>query len=124
MVLDMANTRLKDFFDIWTLLQSQEFSGTVLANTIEATFRRRRTVPPQSAPPALTPAFFATPSKQAQWSAYLRKGRIEGEVPPLEEIALQIKAFLMPPIETLVAGGSFTDRWPPGGPWGVVESSG
>jgi hypothetical protein len=56
-VLDLANTRLKDFLDIWVLAQGQEFSGDVLANAIKATFLRRRTPLPQSTPLPLTPVF-------------------------------------------------------------------
>ena len=56
-ILDMANTRLKDFLDIWVLAQGQEFRGDVLANAIKTTFLRRRTPLPQFTPIALTPSF-------------------------------------------------------------------
>jgi len=116
-VLDMANTRMKDFFDIWLLAQSREFSGALLAKAIKATFRRRGTLLPTSTPVALTPSFHSAPAKQAQWSAYLRKGRVQGSIPVLSEVAAQIHVFLMPIVEALVAAKEFDRHWNPGGPW-------
>ncbi|MBW2421367.1 MAG: nucleotidyl transferase AbiEii/AbiGii toxin family protein [Deltaproteobacteria bacterium] len=116
-VLDMANTRLKDFLDIWVLAQGKEFRGEVVAEAIEATFLRRRTQLPEFTPVALTAAFHSASAKQTQWRAYLRKNRIEGEVPPLDEATNLIQAFVMPAVDALVAGRPFAKRWSPGGPW-------
>jgi len=116
-VLDMANTRLKDFLDIWVLAQGNEFEGEAITKAIEATFLRRRTPLPEITPVALTSAFHSASAKQIQWRAYLRKSRVEGEVPPLDEVMNQIQAFVMPAIESLVARQPFAKRWPPGGPW-------
>jgi len=122
-VLDMANTRMKDFLDIWVLAQGRAFSGALLAQAVEATFRRRRTALPTSTPVALTAPFHSAPAKQAQWRAYLRKGRVKGSVPTLEEVATLIDAFLMPVVGSLVAGAGFDRQWPPGGPW-AAEANG
>ena len=116
-ILDMANTRLKDFLDIWVLIRGQEFSGAVIAEAIDATFRRRRTPLPETTPVALTPAFHSEPAKRAQWAAYLRKARVQGEVPSLEEVATMIELFVVPVVEDLIADRSLSRRWPAGGPW-------
>jgi hypothetical protein len=42
-VLGRANTRMKDFYDIWLLAQSYAFDGDRLARAIAATFARRKT---------------------------------------------------------------------------------
>jgi hypothetical protein len=123
-VLDMANTRMKDFLDIWGLAEGREFSGEVLAEAIRATFRRRRTPLPRSTPLALTPTFFSAQVRQAQWRAYLRKGRVQGDVPPLDAVAMAIRGFVEPAIEALVAGTAFTRRWSPGGPWTIPDRDG
>ena len=117
MVLDIANTRMKDFLDLWILAQNQTFSGTVLTEAIEATFRRRRTPLPHTTPVALTPAFHSSSEKRAQWRAYLRKGRVEGAQPTLPAVAAEIEAFVMPVVRALDAETSFTPIWSPGGPW-------
>lgn len=116
-VLDMANTRMKDFLDIWSLAQCREFSGELLSRAIKATFGRRQTALPESTPIALTAGFHSSPAKQTQWRAYLRKGKVQGAAPPLNEAAMQIHAFVMPVVGALVRGAKYTCRWLPGGPW-------
>lgn len=116
-VLDMANTRIKDFLDIWMLAQGREFSGAVLAKAIGATFRRRTTPLPESTPVALTPAFYSLPAKQAQWRAYVRKARIQDQAPSFEGAITQVANFVVPITSTLAAKGRFDDNWSPGGPW-------
>ncbi len=121
-VLDMANTRLKDFLDIWVLAQGREFSGALLAQAVDATFRRRRTPLPTSTPVAFTPLFSSAPGKQAQWQAYLRKGRVQGSVPTLAKIMHLIGAFLMPVIDALHRENGFDKMWSPGGPWAETSA--
>lgn len=121
-VLDMANTRMKDFLDIWTLAQGREFAGEILAQAIGATFRRRGTELPESTPLALTPTFHSATTKQTQWRAYLRKGRIHG-VPDLAEVAENLESFVMPVVAALVEGQGFTQRWRPAGPWGEAADA-
>jgi hypothetical protein len=115
--LDMANTRLKDFFDLWKLSQSLHFDGSVLAAAMTATFGQRGTPLPTSPPPALTESFTADQVKQAQWNAFLRKGRLETEAGTLTEIARGIADFLLPPAYEAANGATFEKNWAPGGPW-------
>lgn len=115
--LEMANTRLKDFFDLWKLSQTLSFDGAVLAAALTATFGQRGTPPPTSPPAALTESCSADPTKQAQWSAFLRKGRLEAEAPLLPEIVNEIADFLLPPSYEAAGGTPFGKNWNPGGPW-------
>src|SRR3546814_17997864 len=55
--LDMINTRLKDFYDLWAIANAFEFDGTVLARAIAATLERRQTKVPAQIPAALTAAY-------------------------------------------------------------------
>jgi hypothetical protein len=41
--LGLVNSRMKDFYDIWTLSQHYHFEGAILAEAISKTFARRRT---------------------------------------------------------------------------------
>src|SRR5713226_1204623 len=52
--LGMANSRMKDFFDLWILASVFEFDGSRLVEAIAATFERRRTPLPATPPLALT----------------------------------------------------------------------
>jgi predicted nucleotidyltransferase component of viral defense system len=68
--LGRANSRMKDFYDIWMLHKTFTFAGGRLARAITATFARRRTEIPIETPDALTPGFANDPLKQRQWAAF------------------------------------------------------
>ncbi|MHA7686006.1 nucleotidyl transferase AbiEii/AbiGii toxin family protein [Cupriavidus sp. PET2-C1] len=92
-MLGMANTRLKDFYDIWFLSQSFEFDDGRLAAAIAATFARRKTNIPADPPFALSPDFANDKAKQTQWLAFARD---LAAVPPLYTVVADLAAFLMP----------------------------
>jgi predicted nucleotidyltransferase component of viral defense system len=112
--LDIANTRIKDFYDIWSLSRVREFDGRVLAAAILATFNRRTTPLPQDAPPALTTTFSEDSAKQALWQAFLRKGRLDAEGKNLTAVVTELRGFLMPPVGALNAGLEFRSVWKDG----------
>src|SRR5260221_10916815 len=55
--LGLANSRMKDFYDLVILSRMFEFEGDLLARAIRATFDRRKTPVPSGLPIALTSAF-------------------------------------------------------------------
>src|SRR5690606_36063100 len=65
-MLGMANSRMKDFFDLWVLCENFEFEGELLARAIQATFERRKTAFSRGTPTALTAEFHDDDSKQKQ----------------------------------------------------------
>jgi Nucleotidyl transferase AbiEii toxin, Type IV TA system len=93
-VLGRANSRMKDFHDIWTLSRIYDFSHDGLDRAIAATFARRKTPIPIEPPDALTPAFAADPSKQQQWMAFLRG--IAADAVPIPDIIDGLREFVMP----------------------------
>lgn len=116
-LLGIANSRMKDFYDLWTLARRFDFDGPTLARALAATFDRRRTAVPAAAPLALTPAFSADTAKQAQWRAFVRRGRLVDDPPDLDDVVVTLAGFLMPPARALASGRSFAQHWPAGGPW-------
>ena len=58
--LGIANTRMKDFFDLWAIATTFEFSGESLALALAATFQRRGTALPLAPPVGLRPEFMPT----------------------------------------------------------------
>ncbi|MBF0332652.1 MAG: nucleotidyl transferase AbiEii/AbiGii toxin family protein [Alphaproteobacteria bacterium] len=115
--LGMLNTRMKDFYDVWAIATTFSFDGATLAQAIQATFARRATALPSETPVALTPAFAAASTKQAQWDGFIRRTAIAMEPEPLAAILIKAEAFLMPPALALHAGAPFALTWQPGGPW-------
>ena len=112
-------SRMKDLYDLWALATLFDFEGRVLAEAMRATFARRQTPIPQETPAALTPAFAADPTKQAQWNGFLRRTAMSRTPDPLPLVLAQIQTFVMPPTVAIVKGVPFEEWWPPGGPWRV-----
>ncbi len=76
-LLGMANTRMKDYFDLWVLLGENTLDASQLRRAIEATFTRRKMPLPSALPIGLDDAFAADAIKQTQWNAFLKKNRLE-----------------------------------------------
>lgn len=91
--LGRANSRVKDFYDIWMLAKVFDFAGDRLARGIAATFARRGTPVPEDLPDALSPTFAADPAKQRQWDAFLEQ--VAYRPGTLEEVIADLAAFLM-----------------------------
>jgi predicted nucleotidyltransferase component of viral defense system len=69
--LGRANSRMKDFYDIWILTRTFDFATDRLPRAIAATFARRQTAIPTDRPDALTLDFAEDPLKQRQWAAFI-----------------------------------------------------
>jgi hypothetical protein len=115
LVLGMANSRMKDLYDLWILSERMRFEGPELCRAIDATFHRRRTPVPADPPVALTDAFSGDPGKRQQWGAFLIRTGLGA--PSLPEIIDRLEAFLLPPSRAIVREEAFDGVWPPGGPW-------
>jgi Nucleotidyl transferase AbiEii toxin, Type IV TA system len=76
-LLGPANTRMKDYFDLDLLLRDEALDPAELRTAIKATFARRKLALPSDWPVGLGDAFASAPVKQAQWTAFLRKNRLE-----------------------------------------------
>jgi predicted nucleotidyltransferase component of viral defense system len=116
-VLGIGNSRMKDFYDVWALARAFEFDGGTLSKSIKATFNRRRTPLPTEEPLALSHLFAEDRSKQTQWKAFIHKGRLLAEPPPLPNVVRALRGFLLPPTSALVEGRAFEMKWPAGGQW-------
>jgi hypothetical protein len=115
--LGIANSRMKDFYDVWALARSFDFDGPALAAAIEATFARRRTPPPGDPPLALTPVFHDDAAKRTQWTAFLRRTGADVGGASFADVAIALHAFVLPPAAALVAAQPFDHVWSAGGPW-------
>ncbi len=76
-LLGMANTRMKDYFDLWVLLTEGCLDLAELHRAVEATFSRRQLAMPDTIPTGLSDAFAQDGVKQAQWAAFLKKNRLQ-----------------------------------------------
>ena len=91
--LGRANSRMKDFYDVWLLSQSFPFDDARLARAIAATFKRRGSAIPVKLPDALTSAFAEDTQKQLQWRAFVENVAVNPGT--LDEVIATISTFLM-----------------------------
>lgn len=93
-LLGMTNSRLKDYLDIWVLLDREVLDAHTLARAIAATFVRRGMSVPATLPIGLTDEFATDPSRQALWLAFLKKNQLA--VTPLVEVVTTLRTKLKP----------------------------
>ena len=91
--LGLANSRLKDFYDVWVLIRSYKFDGDALARAIKTTFTRRKTEIPTALPDAFTAAFTEDAGKKDQWAAFTKQVAVDPG--PLKDVAKTLAEFLM-----------------------------
>lgn len=94
--LGMANSRMKDYFDLLALAHEGVANPRVLAEAIRATFERRGTPLPVGMPLGLEDPFGRDKVKQSQWSAFLAKNRLEA--PALDVVVREVRSFLEAPL--------------------------
>jgi predicted nucleotidyltransferase component of viral defense system len=114
--LGMANSRMKDFYDVWFLARSMDFDGQELMSALIATFNHRGTTIPTGPPPALTAAFYDRPETQRMWSAFVSKSGSASDA-NLHEVVELITMFIMPAAVAAAAGRGFSRRWSPERGW-------
>ncbi len=93
-VLGLANSRMKDFYDLFTLPKAIDIDDAELAITIRRTFLRRETALPMERPDGLSRDYANDPIRQTQWRTYTNETELEGS--ELADIVDQIWAWLGP----------------------------
>lgn len=74
--LGELNSRMKDFYDLYRLLQSGKFDLDTLEEAVKITFENRQT--PYTERHPLFEEEFATDARRlVQWAAFIRKSRLE-----------------------------------------------
>lgn len=100
-LLGMANSRMKDYFDIWMLSQRFTIEGAVLREAILSTFAKRQTQLPESEPIGLSDEFSDNESKLLQWRGFVKRRKHQETTPSLYDVVKVIREFLMPVITSV-----------------------
>jgi predicted nucleotidyltransferase component of viral defense system len=108
MQLELLNSRMKDFYDIWFLMQEKQIDKGLLVDAIVGTFMSRQLgVDMDSA--VFSDEFIHHPDKQSQWSAFCRKKVIKSAPSEFSLVATDVFTFLKPIMQTArerILGGS------------------
>jgi predicted nucleotidyltransferase component of viral defense system len=116
--LGLANSRIKDFFDIHHLATRYSFDGTLLTEVVRRTFERRKTPISDKLPIALTGEFWEATERSQHIRAFARRARIDVTPKAARDLAPLLRAFLWPLMESAAGRASLPGTWPSGGPWG------
>ena len=95
-LLGMTNSRVKDYLDLWIMLDRESLNMNTLAQAISATFTRRGIAVPAELPIGLSDEFSADPSRQALWAAFVKKNDLA--MIPLADVVARIRSALEPAI--------------------------
>lgn len=115
--LGLANSRMKDYFDLWVLAREFAFDGVRLTPAIQATFHRRQTALPEAVPIGLSERFAADTIKQTQWAGFLNRSRLRLKEPDMHQLLRAIAGFILPPSNAVRKAAPFPQHWPANGPW-------
>jgi predicted nucleotidyltransferase component of viral defense system len=96
--LGLVNSRLKDYFDIWMLLNSASISESNMCSALVATFDRRGTTIPSRPPVGLTTEFTGQQTSGNQWKTFRARLEESGIEAPesLDKLVADINSRLEP----------------------------
>jgi len=116
-VLGDANSRTKDYYDLYQLPRQLSFEGRMLAESIRHTFGRRATRIPTEPLEGLRDDFASALLHATRWRAFLAKGHLRVPETDLLGVVAGIRRFAQPPLDAARDDRPFGHHWPPGGPW-------
>jgi len=110
--LAMANSRMKDFYDVYFLSSSHNFKSDELKKAIETTFQRRKTPMPDN-PLIFHPEFHRDKERQKMWTAFVRKSRLRDVNQEFSEVMHRITIFLEPVVRSIKGKSEINKYWSP-----------
>lgn len=116
-VLGNANSRTKDYYDLFQLPRALTLEGPLLAESIRRTFARRATPIPPAPLEGLSDAFARDPLHASRWRAFLVKSELHVAEDDFVRVVATIRDFASPVLDAVRAESPFDRQWQPGGPW-------
>ena len=111
--LGQINTRMKDFYDLYSLATEFTYHGPTLCRAIQATFDRRKTAIPKDTPLCLQDEFAQSARSAELWTGFLSRSHLtDSSYADFQLIVTMLRTFLEPPL--LAAGRdepSFAFNW-------------
>ncbi len=114
--LELLNSRMKDFYDIWLLSRQHAFEMPDLLEACRATFRQRET-PCSLDNPLFGAEMKESEAKQAQWNAFCRKSKPTSCPDTFTGLLDELLVFLLPLARAIESDETIEGLWPPRGGW-------
>jgi len=109
-MLGIANSRMKDFYDIKIIAQTMELDGALLTQAVKATFERRKTLISKEPLYIFSDEFVQEKDKSVQWRAFLNKNGLKSET-EFSEVMGEIQFFLQPIYQSIAEKQLFQLYW-------------
>lgn len=100
--LGVVNSRYKDFYDIMTISEREDFDGSILQEALIETFNNRHTT--------FDDDFIEDHSHQQRWKGFLKNKRVASPL-PFEETMNEVKHFILPVITAIRENKPFSGHW-------------
>ena len=108
MSLGYANSRYKDFYDIYILCSNYDFNGNELKKAIEETFHHRQTGFYDIV--AFEKGFAEDALRKSRWNSFIKKKKAMESVEFLTAVDM-IKDFLQPIVEKIIDNVEMNQHW-------------
>jgi predicted nucleotidyltransferase component of viral defense system len=113
--LGNANSRMKDFYDIWYYSNHLDFNTETLLKAIDATFKNRETPVPVEELEALSRSF--AEEHRVQWNAFVKKIGEHQLTDAFVNVVEKLKTFVTPLLRSLAHGEKLMQQWKAGNGW-------
>ena len=114
--LELLNSRMKDFYDIWLLSRQYAFEMDKLLGACRNTFSQRKT-PCSLENPLFGAEMKQSAAKQSQWSAFRRKNKLNSCPESFAALLDELLAFLHPIAVAIETGETPVGQWSPDSGW-------
>jgi hypothetical protein len=113
------NSRMKDFYDIYSLCSNFDFDGKILYEAILQTITKRGTNMPAE-PVVFGKAFANNKDKSTQWGAFKRRTSVGGDL-EFYDVVNMLGVFLKPIYKCIISKREFIGRWEKDtGKWSIL----
>jgi len=110
------NSRMKDYYDLWLVLETFEFEDMIIQKAIETTFRKRDTEIPGKRPLSLSVEYAY--ASQTRWVNFLNKLGLEtNQIADFQGVIEKIWAFFEHPLQASINRTKSDLNWKPGRGW-------
>jgi predicted nucleotidyltransferase component of viral defense system len=113
--LGNANSRMKDFYDVWIYSNHLDFNTDTLLKAIDATFKNRETPVPPGEFEALSRSF--AEEHRVQWNAFVKKIGEHQLTDAFAKVVEKLETFVTPLLRSLAHGEKPMPQWKAGNGW-------
>jgi predicted nucleotidyltransferase component of viral defense system len=113
--LGSANSRMKDFYDVWICSKHLDLDTDTLLDAMGATFKNRETSVPAEDFEALTANF--ADQQRVQWNAFVRKMGEDELTDAFGKVVNDLRIFALPLLRSLARSEQLAQQWKAGNGW-------